>query len=376
MPARRSAEHGGRPVRRRAVGAPFPTCRSRRRGGCRTRACARTSSSASSRTRDCRELWRGRWTLGALVDVPRGAQDGAARALDGRLPRARSPGRAGQVAGARRAARALRGGLHGDAGAADDAGPTRQRAHAPARPPQGAARRRRRAGAARADRGAPARAPAAGRAADAARAPRAPARRDATCSPRPTSRRGWRSSGYGTARDSHPHQVAKQQIRYSAAANQDHAALSGSKTRSGRAQHRRPLRGGGRSGGSISPSLGGGGWRRRYPGSFRAWRSETARKGFSGREGREEARRAGCEDDLVAGSAGGAAAESLPADPSDDVAFAAGNAWRRVLLGGVVGRPAGPLRCGDRRHRRPRLAREIERYQVFAAGTEPAALPA
>ena len=28
-------------------------------------------------------------------------------------------------------------------------------------------------------------------------------------------------------------------------------------------------------------------------------------------------------------------------DPSDDVAFAAGNAWRRVLLGGVVGAKRG-----------------------------------
>ena len=55
-------------------------------------------------------------------------------------------------------------------------------------------------------------------------------------------------------------------------------------------------------------------------------------------------------------------------DPSDDVAFAAGNAWRRVLLGGVVGALQGRFDAAPDAARRPRLAREIERYQVFAAG--------
>lgn len=55
-------------------------------------------------------------------------------------------------------------------------------------------------------------------------------------------------------------------------------------------------------------------------------------------------------------------------DPSDDVAFAAGNAWRRVLLGGVVGVLQGRLDAATDPARRARLAREIERYQVFAAG--------
>jgi hypothetical protein len=55
-------------------------------------------------------------------------------------------------------------------------------------------------------------------------------------------------------------------------------------------------------------------------------------------------------------------------DPSDDVAFAAGNAWRRVLLGGVVGVLQGRLDAATDPARRARLARELERYQVFAAG--------
>jgi len=55
-------------------------------------------------------------------------------------------------------------------------------------------------------------------------------------------------------------------------------------------------------------------------------------------------------------------------DVSDDVAFAAGNAWRRILLGGVVGVLQGRLDAASEPARRVRLARELERYQVFAAG--------
>jgi hypothetical protein len=66
------------------------------------------------------------------------------------------------------------------------------------------------------------------------------------------------------------------------------------------------------------------------------------------------------------------AAELLPAivenDPSDDVAVAAANAWRRNVLAGVV-------RSLDRRGEAPRdpagrdrIRREAERYQVFALG--------
>jgi len=55
-------------------------------------------------------------------------------------------------------------------------------------------------------------------------------------------------------------------------------------------------------------------------------------------------------------------------DPSDEVAFSAGNAWRRVLLGGVVGVLQGRLDAATDPARRARLAREVERYQVFAAG--------
>jgi hypothetical protein len=55
-------------------------------------------------------------------------------------------------------------------------------------------------------------------------------------------------------------------------------------------------------------------------------------------------------------------------DPSDDVAFTAGNAWRRVLLGGVVGVLQGRLDAATDPARRARLEREVERYQVFAAG--------
>ena len=58
----------------------------------------------------------------------------------------------------------------------------------------------------------------------------------------------------------------------------------------------------------------------------------------------------------------------LATDPADDVALAAGNAWRRVLLGEVLGGSQGRLDATADPVRRARLAREIERYQVFAAG--------
>jgi len=60
----------------------------------------------------------------------------------------------------------------------------------------------------------------------------------------------------------------------------------------------------------------------------------------------------------------------LANDPSDDVALAAGNAWRRVLLGNVLGALQGRLDAAAQADpdRRARLAREIERYQIFAAG--------
>lgn len=58
----------------------------------------------------------------------------------------------------------------------------------------------------------------------------------------------------------------------------------------------------------------------------------------------------------------------LATDPSDDVALAAGNAWRRVLLGDVLGGLQGRFDATADPGRRARLAREIERYQVFAAG--------
>jgi tartrate-resistant acid phosphatase type 5 len=58
----------------------------------------------------------------------------------------------------------------------------------------------------------------------------------------------------------------------------------------------------------------------------------------------------------------------LATDPSDDVALAAGNAWRRVLLGEVLGGLQGRLDATADPGRRARLARELERYQVFAAG--------
>ena len=83
--------------------------------------------------------------------LPLRPQDGVARALHRRLPRARPPGRAGKDARPRRAARALRGRVHGHARQADHAGPPRERADAPGRPPQRPARPRRQAGAARLD---------------------------------------------------------------------------------------------------------------------------------------------------------------------------------------------------------------------------------
>jgi len=55
-------------------------------------------------------------------------------------------------------------------------------------------------------------------------------------------------------------------------------------------------------------------------------------------------------------------------DPSDDVAVAAANAWRRNVLGGVV---RSLERRGDSARDvagRERIRRESERYQVFAAG--------
>ncbi|HXJ21370.1 MAG TPA: metallophosphoesterase [Polyangia bacterium] len=58
----------------------------------------------------------------------------------------------------------------------------------------------------------------------------------------------------------------------------------------------------------------------------------------------------------------------LATDPSDEVAMAAGNAWRRGLLGGVVGALQARLDATTDPARRARLAREVERYQVFAAG--------
>jgi hypothetical protein len=58
----------------------------------------------------------------------------------------------------------------------------------------------------------------------------------------------------------------------------------------------------------------------------------------------------------------------LATDPSDDVALAAGNAWRRPLLGGITGALQGRLDATTDAARRARLAREVERYQVFAAG--------
>jgi hypothetical protein len=55
-------------------------------------------------------------------------------------------------------------------------------------------------------------------------------------------------------------------------------------------------------------------------------------------------------------------------DPADEVAFAAVNAWRRVLLAGAVGVLQGRLNAATEPDRRARLAREVERYQVLAAG--------
>jgi predicted MPP superfamily phosphohydrolase len=58
----------------------------------------------------------------------------------------------------------------------------------------------------------------------------------------------------------------------------------------------------------------------------------------------------------------------LRTDRSDDVAFVAGNAWRRIVLGGAVNGLQGRFDATSDSARRSRLAREIERYQVFAAG--------
>jgi hypothetical protein len=58
----------------------------------------------------------------------------------------------------------------------------------------------------------------------------------------------------------------------------------------------------------------------------------------------------------------------LQTDPSDNVAFVAGNAWRRIVLGVAVGGLQGRLNGTSDPARRARLEREIERYQVFAAG--------
>jgi hypothetical protein len=58
----------------------------------------------------------------------------------------------------------------------------------------------------------------------------------------------------------------------------------------------------------------------------------------------------------------------LKTDPSDEVAFVAGNAWRRIVLGGAVSGLQARLDATTDPARRPRLAREIERYQVFTAG--------
>jgi hypothetical protein len=58
----------------------------------------------------------------------------------------------------------------------------------------------------------------------------------------------------------------------------------------------------------------------------------------------------------------------LSTDPSDEVAFVAGNAWRRLALGTAVLALQGRFDATNDPARRARLAREIERYQVFAAG--------
>ena len=58
----------------------------------------------------------------------------------------------------------------------------------------------------------------------------------------------------------------------------------------------------------------------------------------------------------------------LETDPSDDVAFVAGNAWRRIVLGAAVSGFQGRSDATSDPARRARLAREIERYQVLAAG--------
>jgi tartrate-resistant acid phosphatase type 5 len=57
----------------------------------------------------------------------------------------------------------------------------------------------------------------------------------------------------------------------------------------------------------------------------------------------------------------------VASDPSDDVALVAGNAWRRRVLADVAGVLRGRLDAADPA-RHDRLAREVERYQVFGEG--------
>ena len=58
----------------------------------------------------------------------------------------------------------------------------------------------------------------------------------------------------------------------------------------------------------------------------------------------------------------------IETDTSDDVAFAAANAWRRVVLAGAVNALQARFAGSSDPARRPRLTGEIERYQMFAAG--------
>jgi tartrate-resistant acid phosphatase type 5 len=62
-------------------------------------------------------------------------------------------------------------------------------------------------------------------------------------------------------------------------------------------------------------------------------------------------------------------AQIVETDPSDDVALAAAYALRRTTLGALVGSLERRLKTGTRdATARDRLAREIERHQIFAAG--------